>query len=112
MHCRIRASALVACACLPGLPLVVAAATEPLTQPPTTDGDADAFYGSYRQTVAIAVPGYHGLEPHLQLRYDSGGGNGLAGVGWALGGFSVIERASPGGGAPRFNDSDIFLLDG
>src|SRR5262249_42241306 len=64
-------------------------------------------------SIAIAVPAFHGLEPPLALSYDSGRGNGFVGVGWKLDGLSVIERARPHGGAPLFDDaSDVFTLDG
>ena len=70
------------------------------------------FDGSYTTAIPIKVPPYHGLEPKLALAYSSAGGNGWLGVGWSLSGISTIERASPGKGAPRYDDSDIFLLDG
>ncbi|MER8786238.1 hypothetical protein NKH60_34845, partial [Mesorhizobium sp. M1006] len=34
------------------------------------------------------------------------------GYAWGLGGFDVIERASPGYGMPAFDGTDIYLLDG
>jgi RHS repeat-associated protein len=71
-----------------------------------------AASGAYETQLPISVPAYYGLEPKLQLVYDSQAGNGLAGVGWNLTGFSVIERMSDLGGAPTFEDSDVFSLDG
>src|SRR5262245_13137634 len=69
--------------------------------------------GSFTESVAIAVPAFHGLEPPLTLSYDSSHGNGPVGVGWRLDGLSVIERSRPHGGAPLFDDaSDVFTLDG
>ena len=70
------------------------------------------FYGSFGYTVPIEVPPYHGLEPRLALAYNSEGRNGFLGVGWTLAGFSTIERANPGRGTPRFDTSDVYLLDG
>jgi len=70
------------------------------------------FYGSFSQTIPIEVPAFHGLEPRLALGYSSEGRNGFAGVGWSLSGFSTIERANAGRGTPRFDASDIYLLDG
>jgi len=58
------------------------------------------------------VPGFRDLTPNLALTYDSSGGNGWVGVGWSLDGVGLIERASPGKGAPRYNATDVFLLDG
>ena len=72
----------------------------------------DPFVGSFSTAVPIAVPPFHGIEPSLALTYNSSRGNGFVGVGWALSGLSVIERASPGRGAPRHDANDIFLLDG
>jgi RHS repeat-associated protein len=68
--------------------------------------------GAYSTRVRIDVPAFHGLEPELSLSYSSNGGNGNVGTGWALQASSTIERASPGRGAPRYDASDIFLLDG
>ncbi|HEY3358294.1 MAG TPA: RHS repeat-associated core domain-containing protein [Polyangia bacterium] len=73
----------------------------------------DAFTGQFGSTIKVEVPPFHGLEPAVSLSYASGGGNGLIGVGWGLAAGSVIERASPGKGSPKYDDaSDIYLLDG
>ncbi|HEY3357011.1 MAG TPA: FG-GAP-like repeat-containing protein, partial [Polyangia bacterium] len=83
------------------------------SQPPKPgQGEVDSFYGSYRDTVDIKVPAFRGLEPKLSLVYSSSGGNGFVGVGWQLAGVSVIERASPGKGAPRYDASDVYLFNG
>src|SRR5215831_5825903 len=74
--------------------------------------DPNSFYGAFEDDVPIVVPPFHGIEPKLSLHYNSSGGNGPVGVGWAVTGFSTIERASPGNGAPTYTSSDIFLLDG
>jgi hypothetical protein len=58
------------------------------------------------------VPAFRGLEPRLALGYSSQGGSGFAGVGWVLGGFSVIERLGAGLGAPAFDSTDVYVLDG
>ena len=68
--------------------------------------------GSYRTSVAIAVPAFHGLEPHLSIGYDSGAGDGLLGASWGLSGLSEVRRVSAGRGAPRYNSSDQYFLDG
>ncbi len=68
--------------------------------------------GTLTRNIPIAVPGFHGIEPHLALHYDSSVGNGKVGVGWALSGFETIERASPGRGAPSWGTTDIFLYGG
>src|SRR5882724_1749075 len=72
----------------------------------------DGANGSFVQTIPIQVPPFFGIEPKLSLSYDSKVGNGPLGMGWRVDGLSVIQRASPGRGAPTFNGADIFLLDG
>jgi RHS repeat-associated protein len=72
----------------------------------------NTFYGAFTYSEPIAVPHFRGLEPSLRLAYSSAGGGGSAGIGWGLEGLSVIERASPGRGTPRYDVSDVFLLDG
>ncbi|HEY6175442.1 MAG TPA: FG-GAP-like repeat-containing protein [Kofleriaceae bacterium] len=74
--------------------------------------DVNQFFGSAQSTIAIRTPGFHGIEPHLALAYNSSGGNGFVGVGWSLTGFGFIERVSPGRGAPTYTSADRFLLDG
>jgi len=72
----------------------------------------DGASGTFTDQIPIAVPAFHGITPQLSLRYDSSTRNGWTGVGWSLRGWSRIERASPGKGAPRYDATDIFLLDG
>lgn len=89
------------------------------TDPKTVRPPDAAYNGSYTYSLPIKVPQFRGLEPKLRLTYDSnrglraGGSNpGEFGVGWSLGGLSEILRASTGRGAPRFDTSDTFMLDG
>ena len=70
------------------------------------------FYGAYQNSIPIEVPRFVGIAPSLELNYDSSRGNGFAGVGWALSGFSVIERTSLSRGLPAFDSTDSFVLDG
>ncbi len=86
--------------------------TEALAGQARPSGAVDSFYGSYQEDVPIEVPAFHGIEPKLSLHYDSSAPNGFVGVGWNLTGFSVIERAIPGKGAPKYDGNDIYLLDG
>ena len=74
------------------------------------ESNAGKNNGSYTTSVPIAVPAFHGLEPKLSLAYDSGGGNGLLGVGWRLNGFSVIEPFGPTG--PADLGTPVYHLDG
>jgi RHS repeat-associated protein len=49
--------------------------------------------GSFSYSIPLQVPpGLAQLEPTLGLSYSSTGGNGPLGVGWSIGGFSVISR--------------------
>lgn len=49
--------------------------------------------GALSYSIPIQVPpGRGGLEPQLALVYNSAAGNGYAGVGWGLQGFSAIHR--------------------
>ena len=68
--------------------------------------------GSFTHSIDIAVPGFRGLEPHVSLDYDSSGGNGPVGVGWRLQAGSSIVRSGPHGSLPRYDSSDVFLVDG
>jgi hypothetical protein len=117
----------------PAVPLCVALLLDPdlaapavgqTTPPPTFSVSADApatargsvelspTTGAMVRAIAIDVPSFHGIEPRLALSYSSLSGSGFAGVGWALTGFSVIERTRNGRGTPRFTSSDVYVLDG
>jgi virulence plasmid B protein len=81
------------------------AAALPAAAGPGGLGDVVLSSGTYTQSVPIEVPPYHGLEPKLAISYSSQGGNGFAGVGWSLSGFSVID-------APGVASPGPYLLDG
>ncbi len=75
--------------------------------------------GAARYTVPLWVPhGRGSVEPRLSLSYDSGGGNGLVGVGWGISGLSSIAPcartiAQDGhSDGVRFDGGDAFCLDG
>jgi RHS repeat-associated protein len=75
--------------------------------------------GSATYSIPITVPpGVSGIQPALSINYQSGGGNGLLGVGWGLSGFSEIERcgktlAQDGvTGGVTLGLADRFCLDG
>ena len=63
-----------------------AQATEPNAQ------RVNHFVGAAGESIGIQVPPFHGIEPRLGLSYSSEARNGFAGMGWNLGGFSMIER--------------------
>ncbi|TQV74161.1 hypothetical protein FKG94_16255 [Exilibacterium tricleocarpae] len=73
--------------------------------------DTQPFNGEFTTTIEIDIPKYQDLAPSIALEYESNNRNGQIGLGWQLAGFSTIMRLSPGRGAPRYNDTDIFLLD-
>ncbi|MES9856861.1 MAG: FG-GAP-like repeat-containing protein [Sedimenticola sp.] len=75
--------------------------------------------GGAGYTLPIGIPaGMAGMQPELSINYSSGGGNGLLGVGFSLGGFSSIHRCPATQAQDGFNrsvqlnDNDRFCLDG
>jgi hypothetical protein len=79
---------------------------------------ANSTTGAGSLNVQIAVsPGRSGFQPQLALTYNSGGGNGVFGMGWGLSLPSITRRTDKG--IPQYRDSeevgelsDIFLLSG
>ncbi len=74
--------------------------------------------GELSYKVEVAIPDYRGLQPKIDLLYNSHsqsreGPFSVLGPGWSLGGFSSISRVSDRLGSPSYDSgSDIFLLDG
>ena len=75
--------------------------------------------GAAHYSIPLQVPaGVAGMQPGLALNYNSQSGNGLAGVGWSLGGLSSIGRcpqsvAQDGVLAGvNYDAADRFCLDG
>lgn len=77
--------------------------------------------GAAAYTIPIEVPpGTAGIQPDLNLNYNSQIRSGMVGVGWSLGGLSVIYRCgattvTDGASAPRginYDLNDKFCLDG
>ncbi|WP_444938962.1 FG-GAP-like repeat-containing protein [Microbulbifer sp. JMSA002] len=72
---------------------------------------------TYSFPIATAA-GTAGVVPEISLNYSSGGGNGLVGKGWAIGGLSGVSRCrqtlSIDGNVRPINwtESDRFCLDG
>ena len=70
--------------------------------------------GTGSLSIPIAMsPGRNGFSPALGLSYDSGGGNGPFGLGWAVGIPSISRKTQKG--LPTYRDeieSDVFLLSG
>jgi RHS repeat-associated protein len=65
--------------------------------------------GALRIPVPVS-PGRGGFAPDLSLAYDSGNGNGVFGLGWALSLPAVTRKTEKG--LPRYDDRDTFLLSG
>ncbi|EJL83318.1 virulence plasmid B protein, partial [Polaromonas sp. CF318] len=72
---------------------------------------------TYRIPIQVP-PGVAGMEPKLELAYNSQGGNGLLGMGWSLSGLSAIGRcprtmAVDGvRGGVNLDMNDRYCLDG
>ena len=91
---------------------------------PTTPGSMAGSFavspsGAATYSVPISVPkGASGMEPKLFLNYSSQSGNGSIGLGWSLGGLSVITRgptnlADDGRiDGVNFDADDQYFLDG
>jgi hypothetical protein len=67
--------------------------------------------GSFTYRFPINIPaGTAEVNPELSLVYNSSGGEGIVGVGWAIGGLSVITRDAS---YPIFFDErDHYLYNG
>jgi RHS repeat-associated protein len=75
--------------------------------------------GAANYVIPIDIPpGRNGMKPSLSLVYNSQGGDGMLGLGWALSGLSLIARVSAdfyheGFIDPvDFDSNDRFALDG
>ncbi len=77
-----------------------------------TTPNVDPYFGLLTTDVAIDVPPFRSLTPKLELQYTSTTHNGWLCAGWELVGFSTIERTGVNRGAPRYDTSDIYILDG
>ena len=72
---------------------------------------------TYRIPIQVP-PGVAGMQPKLELVYNSQSGNGLLGVGWGISGLSAITRcartrAQDGVmGSVKLDANDRFCLDG
>ncbi|MEO8820899.1 MAG: FG-GAP-like repeat-containing protein [Ginsengibacter sp.] len=87
----------------------------------TTPGQANATAtGGVSYTIPIDVlKGTNGMEPKVNLSYNSQSGEGIAGFGWSLSAYSSISRSgkrayydSKNTPVSYTNDNDAFLLDG
>jgi hypothetical protein len=61
----------------------------------STAGGLSINQGAANYTIPITVPpGIAGMQPELSINYNSNTGNGQLGVGFSLGGLSIIHRCS------------------
>jgi RHS repeat-associated protein len=66
----------------------------------------------------LSAAGTAGVAPHISLGYSSSGGNGIAGIGWSVGGVSAISRCrqtlmqDSNVTAVTLGATDRFCLDG
>jgi len=75
--------------------------------------------GAMTYSIPIDIPkGTAGMEPKISLNYSSNSANGIAGVGWSIGGLQSITRgvathAKDGfAGTINFNGEDRFFFNG
>lgn len=75
--------------------------------------------GAATYTIPIVVPpGTNGMQPSLSLVYNSQAGDGPVGMGWGIGGLSVIHRCGATiaidgfKGGVNYDSDDRFCLDG
>ncbi|MET3109165.1 YD repeat-containing protein, partial [Oxalobacteraceae bacterium GrIS 2.11] len=75
--------------------------------------------GNAAYSIPLALPpGVGGVMPNLELDYNSGGGNGMLGMGWSLGGMSSIHRCGKTiaqdnvTSGVNFTNTDRLCLDG
>ncbi len=71
--------------------------------------EADPHTGSVNLSVPIEVPsGRAGIQPNIQLRYNSSLPNGILGLGWELE-LGSIQRSTKQG-MPHYDNTDTFIL--
>ncbi len=71
---------------------------------------ADVFSGSAHIDIPLPLSPCREVEPQLTLSYNSAGGKGIFGIGFAVDLPSIERKTSKG--IPRYDDSDIFVLAG
>jgi RHS repeat-associated protein len=73
--------------------------------------NTDSNMGTLSYSVGFEVPqGFEGATPSLGLQYNSGGGNGVVGMGWSMP-IPFIERMTRKG-LPDYDGDDLFVADG
>lgn len=90
------------------------------TEVGVTEGElAVSLSGAANYSIPIKVPpGINGVEPQINLSYNSQSGNGSVGFGWNIGGISTITRIpstkfhNGNVGTIKYKLSDNYALDG
>ncbi len=91
---------------------------EPLGSKITEKAGEVGAGGDFTYSVDFNIPKFRGLEPELGLSYRSSriarnDIDAFTGFGWRLGGLSIIQRQSLGGGVPTYRDgADVYEIDG
>ena len=71
---------------------------------------ADAFTGTANYSITIPITPARDFEPQISLDYNSGGGNGIFGMGFSLAIPNISLRTERG--IPRYNGKDIYMNQG
>jgi len=85
-------------------------ATNPGNFTPSGSQSVSLFTGAFTYSYPIVIPpGRKGIQPRLNLTYDSQAGDGWLGVGWSLDTGSIHRKTSSG--IPTYNVSqDTFVV--
>ncbi len=120
-HSRITLSHAITRLIAGGFLFFVASVASAVTSPVGATPGSFAVSPSGAATYSIPLfvpPGTNGMAPKLSLNYNSQGGNGLVGMGWSIGGLSVIHRCGSTiaidgiKGGVNYDANDKFCLDG
>lgn len=112
-----RCAAIASLLAVLGFSVPSAAVTSPVGATPGAFAVSPSGAATYSIPIFVP-PGTNGMQPQLSLSYNSQGGNGLVGMGWSIGGLSVIHRcgatiATDGfKGGVNYDTNDKFCLDG
>ncbi len=102
-----------------GVPTQATASIDTSALVGSTAGGLSINQGAANYTIPITVPpGIAGMQPELSINYNSNAGNGQLGVGFSLGGLSIIHRCSKTiatdgtKGGVNYDSNDRYCIDG
>ncbi|WP_202776138.1 SpvB/TcaC N-terminal domain-containing protein, partial [Bathymodiolus azoricus thioautotrophic gill symbiont] len=102
-----------------GVPTQATASIDTSALVGSTAGGLSINQGAANYTIPITVPpGIAGMQPELSINYNSNAGNGQLGVGFSLGGSSIIHRCSKTiatdgtKGGVNYDSNDRYCIDG